>query len=64
MFIKQQTIKSITERLQDKDFVKNSKFFIRVSSLEKVQQFKQECDSVDDPKIQLLQEAFNERLGS
>ena len=63
MFIKQQTMKSITERLQDKDFVKNSKFFIRVSSLEKVQQFKQECDTVDDPKVQLLQEAFNERLG-
>lgn len=64
MFIKQQTVKSITERLQDKDFIKNSKFFIRISSLEKVQQFKQECDSVDDPKIQQLQEAFNERLGS
>jgi hypothetical protein len=64
MFIKQQTMKTIHERLQDKDFVKHSKFFIRVNSLEKVQQFKQECDSVDDPKLQLLQEAFNERLGS
>lgn len=64
MFIKQQTMKSITERLQDKDFVKNSKFFIRVSSLEKVQQFKQECDTVDDPKVQELQQAFIERLGS
>jgi hypothetical protein len=64
MFIKQQNNKPISERLQDKDFVKHSKFFIRVSSLEKVQQFKQECDSVDDSKVQLLQEAFKERLGS
>jgi Zn-finger domain-containing protein len=64
MFIKQQTMKSITERLQDNDFVKHSKFFIRVSSLEKVQQFKQECDSVDDSKVQELQQAFKERLGS
>jgi len=63
MFIKQQNNKPISERLQDNDFVKHSKFFIRVSSLEKVQQFKQECDLVDDPKIQLLQEAFKERLG-
>jgi hypothetical protein len=64
MFIKQQNNKPISERLQDNDFVKHSKFFIRVSSLEKVEQFKQECDSVDDPKVQLLQEAFKERLGS
>lgn len=64
MFTKQQTIKPLTERLQDKDFVKNSKLFIRVSSLEKVQQFKQECDTVNDARIQELQELFNQRLSS